>query len=312
VSRRAAIDIGTNSVRLFVADLLKPSSAAPGVRCPGPPLRPVLRRLVITRLGEGLAADGSIREAAAERTAAVVAEFVGMAEDAGAATPVVFATYAMRAARNPEVLSKRVGRPVRVLTGGEEARLGFLGAIAGLGHRAADSETLVLDIGGGSVELTRGTPSGVEESHSFPLGCVVLTHRFLSHDPPKEQEVAALRAYVADTLGSLLDRIRWELDSVVGVGGTITTMAALAQRLALYDPDRVHGYRLTLPQIAETLDALRALSLSARRALPGLQPERADVIIAGALVLHDVLERLGGQPIEVSEADLLWGVLMEA
>ncbi|HYM69196.1 MAG TPA: hypothetical protein VEZ44_06335 [bacterium] len=276
-----------------------------------PPLRPVLRRLAITRLGDGLDADGLIREAAAARTAAVVEEFAAAAEDAGA-EPMVFATYAVRAARNPAMLLERLARPVRVLSGEDEARLGFLGAVAGLGRGTGDAHTLVLDIGGGSVELTRGTSRRVEESHSVPLGCVVLTQRFLAHDPPQDGEVAALRAHVARTLAPLLDRFGREPDAAIGVGGTITTLAALVQELVPYDPDRVHGYRLALPQVAGALDVLRARPLEARRTLPGLQPERADVIIAGALVLHDVLEGLGGRSIEVSEADLLWAVLMDA
>ena len=310
--RRAAIDIGTNSVRLLVADLRESSPLTPEAVLAGLPVRPVLRRLVITRLGEGLAVDGLIREAAAERTAEVVQQFAEAAEGIGAPAPAIFATYAVRAARNPSVLLARVPRPVQVLKGEEEARLGFLGAIAGLGDRDAGTAILVLDIGGGSIELTLGTPCGVRESHSFPLGCVVLTQQFLAHDPPQNQEVTALRAYVATTVGPLLERAVSTLDAVVGVGGTITTMAALAQRLTAYDPDRVHGYRLALPQIEDTLGVLQSRSLNDRRSLPGLQPERADVIIAGALVLRDVVERLGGRTIEVSEADLLWGVLVAA
>ncbi|HLJ59071.1 MAG TPA: hypothetical protein VKZ50_05000 [bacterium] len=310
MSRRAAIDVGTNSVRLLVAELPARDSAAadpPGDR---PPLRPVLRRLAITRLGDGLDADGLIQEDAAARTAAAVQEFAAAAEDAGA-TPTVFATYAVRAARNPAVLLERLALPVRVLSGEDEARLGFLGAVAGLRRGTGDERSLVLDIGGGSVELTRGTSQRIEETHSVPLGCVVLTQRFLAHDPPQDREVAALRAYVAQTLGPLLGRFRREPDATIGVGGTITTIAAITQGLMPYDPDRVHGYRLELTQVAGALDVLRARPLQARRMLPGLQPERADVIIAGGLVLHDVLEGLGGRSIEVSEADLLWAVLMD-
>jgi exopolyphosphatase/guanosine-5'-triphosphate,3'-diphosphate pyrophosphatase len=312
VSRRAAIDVGTNSVRLLVADLpaLDPSASHRPLRL-GLPLRPVIRRLAITRLGDRLDEDGVIREPAAARTAAAVEEFAAEAAAAGVPSPVVFATYAMRVARNPATLLEKLNRPVRVLSGEDEARLGFLGAVAGLGQEYARARMLVVDIGGGSVELTRGTTSGIEEVHSVPLGCVVLTHRFLAHDPPQEREVSTLRAHVTETLGPMLDQLGPSVDAAIGVGGTITTMAALAQRLVPYDPDRVHGYRLALPQIAATLETLRARSLGERRALPGLQPERADVIIAGALVLHDVLRRLGGGPIVVSEADLLWAVLIE-
>jgi exopolyphosphatase/guanosine-5'-triphosphate,3'-diphosphate pyrophosphatase len=275
-------------------------------------LRPVLRRLAITRLGEGMNSDRLIRETAAERTAAAVREFALAAEDAGARPPMVVATHALRVARNPGTFIERVGCPVRLLSGAEEAHLGFRGAVAGLPDPIGDAEALVVDIGGGSVEVTRGGPGGIQASHSVPLGCVVLTQRFLAHDPPDDHEVVALRGLAAGTLGPLLDPARGAVDAVIGVGGTITTMAALAQGLTPYDPDRVHGYRLTLPQVASTLEVLRSRSLGARRTLPGLQPERSDVIIAGALVLETVLKGLGGRPIIVSEADLLWGVLMEA
>jgi len=324
VSRRAAIDVGTNSVRLLVADLPEPTpfptACPPGgqpvaaaTSCgPTMPLRPVLRRLAITRLGDGLDAGAMITPEAAARTAAVVEEFAAVAADAGAPFPAVIGTYALRAARNPDALLARLNRSVRILSGDEEARLGFLGAVAGLGHLRAAPAVLVLDIGGGSVELTRGTPRGVEESHSVPLGCVLLTRRFLAHDPPFADEVASLLGCVSETLGPWLDRLRDGADTVVGVGGTITTMAAVAQRLSPYDPDRVHGYRLALPQVDAVLAELRARPFATRRTLPGLQPERADVIIAGGLVLQHVLAGLGGRTIEVSEADLLWAILLRS
>jgi len=313
VRRLAVIDVGTNSVRLLVADRPDHASGAPARRdfdVAG--IRPVLQRLAITRLGEGMDGDGLIRDPAAERTAAAVREFELAAEGAGAPPPVIVATHALRVARNPEIFTERVGRPVRLLSGTEEARLGFRGAIAGFPDGAGDAEAVVVDIGGGSVELTQGGPGGIQASHSVPLGCVVLTQRFLAHDPPDDHEVAALRALAGRTLGPLLDPARDAVDVVIGVGGTITTMAALAQGLSPYDPNRVQGYRLTLPLVASTLEVLRSRPLGARRTLPGLQPERADVIIAGALVLETVLAGLGGRPIVVSEADLLWGVLMEA
>jgi len=321
VSRRAAIDVGTNSVRLLVADLPEPTASSlvsapkvPGAASCAPtmPLYPVLRKLAITRLGDGLHAGGMITVDAAVRTAAVVEEFAAVAADAGALPPEVIGTYALRAARNPDAFLDRLSRPVRILSGDEEARLGFRGAIAGLRHLRAAPAVLVLDIGGGSVELTRGTPRGVEESRSVPLGCVLLTRRFLAHDPPFADEVASLRGYVAEMLGPWLERRQGGADALVGVGGTVTTMAALAQRLSPYDPDRVHGYRLALPQVDEALAELRARPVATRQTLPGLQPERADVIIAGGLVLQHVLAGLGGRSIEVSEADLLWGILLQS
>lgn len=312
--RGAAIDVGTNSVRLLVADLPDFTASPPAHTSTDvsrvPVLCPVLRRLSITRLGEGLDATHTLLPEPAARTAAAVEEFAGAAESLGAPNPVVLATYALRAARNPQELLSRVPRPVRILSGEEEARLGFFGAVAGLAPRNIGSAVLVLDIGGGSVELTWGTQREVEGSDSLPLGCVVLTHRFLAHDPPKAEEVAALQRYVDEALRPLLGRLRSVSRTIIGVGGTITTMAAIDQRLDPYDPDKVHGHRLSVDRVRVIRAELLAHSLAARRKVPGLHPQRADVIIAGALVLERVLEGLGGRAIQASEADLLWAVLL--
>ncbi len=265
---------------------------------------------MITRLGEGLGDGGMIRPEAAARTAAAVEEFAGLAASVGVPDPVIVGTYALRVARNPEELLRRLDRPVRVLTGEEEARLGFQGALAGLATSGRGFHAVVADIGGGSVELTEGAPGGAGETHSLPLGCVVLTRRFLAHDPPQPREVAALRAFIARSLRSILERLRRRRFRFIGVGGTITTMAALAQRLRPYDPDRVHGYSLSVSAVRELTAKLLHLPLVDRRRLPGLQPGRADIIGAGALVLEHLLAGLGRRVLIVSEADLLWALLL--
>jgi len=319
VTRRAAIDVGTNSVRLLVADVAHPPGSAlpvsPASRRPASAadsaLRPVLRHITITRLGDGLEPGGAIRPDAAERTAAVVRAYLRRAAATGAAPPVVAGTHALRVARNPEALLGKVGAPVRVLTAEEEARLGFRGALAGLPAARRASRVLVVDIGGGSVEVAWGSSRDIEGSRSLPLGCVVLTRMFLAHDPPLPAEVAALRAHVARALDPVLAPLRRLRSRLVGVGGTITAMAALAQRLSPYDPDRVHGYRLPASRARALTASLLAQPLAARRRLPGLAPERADVIGAGALVLEHLLGRLGRRSIVVSEADLLWALVLE-
>lgn len=322
MSRRAAVDIGTNSVRLLVAEVADAGSVpAPGgsqVSLLSNPqctdrnvfLEPVLRRLTITRLGEGLDAGGLIKPAAAARTAAVIEEFAALAASQGAPFPLVVGTYALRVARNPEELLTRLHFPVRVLSGEEEARLGYQGTLAGLDSLPA-GRVLVIDIGGGSVELTWGTRGQIEGTLSLPLGAVVLTEQYLSHDPPSEDEIAALRAALGRILDPRLPAVARRNAQVLGVGGTITTMAALAQRLDPYDPDRVHGFRLTLRTVEEITDKLLRLPVADRRRLPGLQPERADIISAGALVLQHLLAELGCEQITVSEADLLWALVLD-
>jgi exopolyphosphatase/guanosine-5'-triphosphate,3'-diphosphate pyrophosphatase len=325
VPRQAAIDIGTNSVRLLVAEVADAASAAhssPRAHSPDsvpfqaspsyPRLTPVVRRMAMTRLGEGLEAGGMIDAAAAARTAAAVREFVAFAAAAGAPHVEIVGTYALRVARNPEELLRRLDHPVRVLSGAEEARLGFHGALGGLGIVRTGARTLVVDIGGGSVEFALGTPQDIEETHSVPLGAVVLTRRFLPHDPPRALDVAGLRALLTETLDPLLTRLSHPRSLLAGVGGTITSLAALDQRLDPYDPDRVHGYRLRTSAVRAITADLLAQPLADRRRRPGLQPERADIICAGALVLEHVLVTLSRRSVMVSEADLLWALVLLA
>jgi len=348
VSRRAVIDIGTNSVRLLVADVpdvarasspsglhpartelplrarpailphggLARSSRRGPARASAP--RAVEQRLTITRLGQGLGASGAILPAAAKRTAAAVGEFIEAASAAGAGPPILVATHALRAARNPDELLSRIRFPVRILSGDEEARLGFHGALAGIGSLRSDARVLVVDIGGGSVELTCGDRHRIENNLSLPIGAVVLTEQFVSHDPPLRREIAAVDEALTRTLKSPLERISRPVRGmsqkvplrVIGVGGTITTMAALDQRLDPYDPDRVHGYRLTRGAVQRITRRLVAQTVAERRDLPGLQPARADIIAAGALVLRHLLVELDSRQITVSETDLLWALAL--
>jgi exopolyphosphatase/guanosine-5'-triphosphate,3'-diphosphate pyrophosphatase len=303
VARRAAIDIGTNSVRLLVADV---GDVVPD----RPPVRPVDRRLTITRLGDGLHAGGLLTLAAAARTAVVVEEYVARARGLDAAEPVVAATYAVRAARNPEMLLARLSVPVRVLGGDDEAALGFRGALLGLPDLPPQAPVVVLDVGGGSVELTWGTvQGGVGGTRSLPIGCVVMTRRAIAHDPPDAAEIDALAETLATALDPVLAPLRPRADRLIGVGGTVTTLAAMAQRLVPYDPDRVHGFALTADAVGGLLESMRRLPLAERRRLPGLQAERADVIIAGTLVVRHVLATLHRDAITASEADLLWALV---
>ena len=303
MTRRAAIDIGTNSVRLLVADV---DDAAPDRLT----VRPVDRRLTITRLGEGLEAGGLLMPVAAARTAVVVTEYVARAGDLNVPEPVVAATYAVRAARNPELLLERLSVPVRVLGGDEEAALGFRGALLGLPELPPQAPVVVLDVGGGSVELTWGTAQGdADGASSLPVGCVVMTRRAIAHDPPDQDEIEALAETLASALDPVLVPLRTRGGRLIGVGGTVTTLAATAQRLIPYDPDRVHGYALTAEAIEGLLGSMRRLPLAERRRLPGLQPERADVIIAGTLVVRHVLAALHRNTITASEADLLWALV---
>jgi exopolyphosphatase/guanosine-5'-triphosphate,3'-diphosphate pyrophosphatase len=294
--RRAAIDIGTNSVRLLVADVENGR------------VTPLLQRMEITRLGEGLAHSPILAPQAIGRTVRAVREFAERAGALGAESLVVFGTSALREARNRATLERDL-KPlrVRVLTGEQEAELSFFGALAGLPE--LQGRILVLDIGGGSTELTLGTRERIESRVSLPLGAVRMTERFIRSDPAAEVELEALSRTAASILGPYR-RAFSRPDVAVGVGGTATTLVAVDQALEPYDPARVHGTRLTQQKVTSMARGLCAMPLALRRRLPGLQPQRADIICAGAVLLATLLRELEIPELVVSESDLLWGALL--
>ncbi|GBD30213.1 Guanosine-5'-triphosphate,3'-diphosphate pyrophosphatase [bacterium HR32] len=294
--RRAAIDVGTHSVRLLVADVLEGE------------VRPVVRRLEITRLGEGADRSRVLVPQAIGRTVRAVREFWRVAHEAGADRVVVVGTSAVREASNRSTLERDLHPiPLVVLDGDAEAELSFRGVRAGL--RDLPDPLLVLDVGGGSTELVLGSGDRVVRKVSVPVGSVRLRERCLHSDPPADVEVQALRREVLDCVrphrASLSGATR-----AVGVGGTVTSLAAVDLSLDPYDPDRVHGHVLSAGRVASLARGLCAMPLGLRRRIPGLQPERADVICAGALILETLVALFGLEAVVASESDLLWGALL--
>jgi exopolyphosphatase/guanosine-5'-triphosphate,3'-diphosphate pyrophosphatase len=284
----AAIDVGTNSTRLMVAQL---SSAGK--------VQPELKDLKITRLGQGIQ-DGRLMQAAMERTLAVIAEFVQRAEQAGAQKIVVAATSAVRDADNRGEFTSRVhsitGLDLAVLSGPMEARLSYQGVTNSLGDIR---NALVIDIGGGSTEFIWHS-AGETRFVSTNVGAVRLTESGYESDKIKD--------IIADTLHAVrLD----DPTEVIGVGGTITTLAAMAQLMRHYLPEKIHGFRLTINKVDELYRLLNNLTIEERMRLPGLQPQRADIIPAGAGILSIILHGLARNSILVSEADILEGLIWE-
>jgi len=285
--RVGVIDIGTNSTRYLLAEV-------------GPQVvNRVETALKTTRLGEGLVATGRLSEQAMARTAAAVAEFWRRAQMMGAKRIIAVATCAVREAANREdfltLIRRATGLEVRILSGTEEAFYTFGGAMTGLAF--APDETVVIDIGGGSTEII-WVEKGRLMARSLPLGAVRLT----------EQGGGA--ETVAHVLAPVASKITGR--RIIGTGGTITTLAAVALALPAYDPARVHGYELQAEEVVVLGARLAALSLEERRNVPGLQPERADVILAGIQILTVLLELTGAPGLTVSEHDLLYGVAAEA
>jgi exopolyphosphatase / guanosine-5'-triphosphate,3'-diphosphate pyrophosphatase len=284
--RVAAIDLGTNTTRLLVADVEDGR------------VDEVLRRSQITRLGEGVDARGRLLPLPIARVRNCLTEYRRTLEANGAERVLAVATSAVRDAENGEAFLGEVewsyGFTTRLLTGDEEAAL----TLRGVGI----DDGLVVDIGGGSTELIG---EGLHES--VDIGSVRLTERRLRSDPPTERELDWAAASVRELLPDAPSPQR-----AVGVAGTITTLAALDLGLDEYDPDLVHGHPLSAEGVERQLRRLAALPLAERREVPALEPERAPVIVAGAIILKEVLAQYGLDEIEASERDILHGIAFEA
>ena len=295
------MDIGTNSTRLLVAQV------------DGGTLTELDRRTTVTRLGDGLEATGRLSDAAMARVSEALAGYREALDELGAERMVAVATSAMRdAANGPEFrdeIERRFGLDARTISGDEEARLTFLGATAG---RGADAAMLVIDIGGGSTEYVVGHPGGDPDFHvSTRMGSVRHTERHLHADPPTAAELAALaedaRAIVEAEVPA---DVRAGVDAGIAVAGTATSLAAIDQELDPYDPERVHGYRLPMASCERLLVRLAGLTVAQRRDVPGLHPDRAPTIVAGAGILLESMRACGLDEIEVSENDILHGAAL--
>jgi exopolyphosphatase / guanosine-5'-triphosphate,3'-diphosphate pyrophosphatase len=297
----AAIDCGTNSTRLLVSD-------ADGGE--------LIRLMRITRLGQGVDRENRLAPEAIARTVDVLQEFRRSMDELRVDRVRMVATSAVRDAENGadfiEAAAAAVGTAPEVLTGLEEGRLAYRGASADLGPFEGD--TLVVDIGGGSTEITLGREGSVS-SVSLQLGCVRLTERYLTSDPPTPDEVAATRIAIGDALTwgeqrmpqlLLLDGRR----RLVGLAGTVSTLASLKLKLAEYDVDLLHHATISLAEVVDLCDMLASLPTAKRRGLVGMVPGRADVILGGALVLEAVAARYQCPEVIVSEKDILDGIVL--
>jgi exopolyphosphatase/guanosine-5'-triphosphate,3'-diphosphate pyrophosphatase len=293
--RVAAVDLGTNSTRLLVADV------------DGDTLDEVSRRLTITRLGEGVDERRRLLPIAIARVRNCLAEYRRELESLGAQRTLCIATSSVRDAENGEAFLGEIewsyGFTTRLLSGTEEAGMMIRGVTSG---RSALDNALVVDIGGGSTELVLAQDSEVMFSTSLDVGCVRITERFLPSDPPSRQELAAAGTYVRSLLPAL------EAESAIGVAGTVTTLATLDLGDAEYDPARTHGHRLPLSSVEAQLERLASMTTEERLAVPGLEPGRAPVIVAGIVVLREVMNAYQLDEVEVSERDVLHGAALAA
>ncbi len=301
--RLGAIDIGTNSVRLLVADIDGGGADAT--------LRAVDRRIHITRLGQEVDETRQLHPDAIARTLDVLREYRGVLDELGVTRVRATATSAARDAANRddffEPAAEVLGFEPELIPGDEEARLSFLGATAELSEPAP---YLVVDIGGGSTEFIVGTraPEGLI---SVDMGSVRLTEHFLTSDPPEPEELSAAVSVVRDHLADVEREIPAVRDAatLIGLAGTITTVAAVELGLAEYDRDKVHHFGLSKAAAEDVFRTLATETVEERRHNPGLDPGRADVIVAGALELVTIMRAFGFDEIVVSESDILDGLV---
>jgi exopolyphosphatase/guanosine-5'-triphosphate,3'-diphosphate pyrophosphatase len=308
--RFAAIDLGTNTVRLLVGE----SDGAGGYQ-------PVLATQEITRLGQGLLPDRMLQPEPIRRTLAALHRFRQAAESHATARIAVVGTSALREAQNREAFVARarreIGLDVQVISGEEEARLTLLGVRAAL--RIGEGRLVVMDIGGGSTEFVLADGPKILGVVSTGLGAVKLTEAHLKSDPPLPNELAAVREVVAARMARLRTRELPGLTrsappqevSFVGTAGTATTLAAVDLALDPYDPERVNGHRLSRERVKALCRDLAARPLVQRRQVAGLEPARADVIVAGALVCLGAMDGLGFPELTVSDGGLREGILLD-
>jgi len=288
-----AIDVGSNSVKLLVASV------------EGRKTRLLRHRSAVTRLGRGMDRTGRLSPAAQKHTIGVLKEFRRVCDELGADRVVAVATEAVRTARNGRRFAarcrKEAGVPLRIISGREEARLAFLGATFGRRER----RLAAVDIGGGSTELMVGSPGRLERSVSLPLGAVRLTEAILKSDPPSPAERSALFEEVRTRLAA---RLRFPAPATfLGVGGTCVNVARMARPDG--DPE---GRRLPLGELEGLFDRLAGVPLKERKRIPGLDPERADIIVAGAAILIEAMRTLGIGSFTATVHGLRRGLVLEA
>ena len=297
--RLATIDVGTNTTLLLVAEV------------DGARLRVLDERAEITRLGRGIGADGGLGRAGIERTLAVLTDYRTIAAKHGAA---IFAigTEALRHAPNAEEFlgpaAAILGTPVEVIDGEREATLTFLAALRSFPELAA-ATAVVLDIGGGSTEIIVARGGQMDLRRSLPVGSVRLTERHIASDPAEPSEIAA----VVDEIARRLAAVPFPAGPLllVGTAGTVTSLAAMSLGLRSYDPALVHGHRLTLAALDAQIARLRPSRQAERERMVGLDPKRADVILAGACILRQLAEAARVSEILVNDRGIRWGLLFE-
>lgn len=301
MSRKAIIDIGSNSIKFFVGELAADRT-----------IKTVLDINDIARLGEGLDSTGAISPEAMERNVASVAAFAKQAKELGADRIVSVGTMALRKASNSAEFVKKVkktcGIEVQIIPGEEEARLSYLAILSGL-PLEKDADLVVFDTGGGSTEFIYGKGTQMVKRFSVNLGAVRITENYLKADPVSPADVQAAIAQIDKEFKEA--GVNGKPAQLVGMGGTVTSMGAVKHKMVKYDPSVIQGSRLTKKDIEEQIEEYSKRTVEQRKELPGLQPKRADVILAGACILKVITDRLGADGLTISDRGLRHGLAFD-
>lgn len=305
--RLASIDLGTNSTRLLIAG------------CDGERTETLDRRMVITRLGEGVDRTKRLSPEAVERTMAALEAYSKEMERLSPLEARAAATSVLRDCENGEEFLDAaraiIGRRPEILSGEEEARLSYLGAVSDLALEPVEDDggVFVFDIGGGSTELMVGGREGDSLLvTSVDVGCVRMSERFLTTDPPSPVAIGRMESHVVAELKPVLERILpARISRAVGLAGTVTTLSAMKQGLKEYDTEKIHHSKLTVPEVEELYRRLASVPVEERKKVMGLEPGRADIIVGGASVLSVIMRLAGLDEILVSEKDILDGLVLD-
>ncbi|MEW9122374.1 MAG: Ppx/GppA phosphatase family protein [Thermotaleaceae bacterium] len=302
MKKYGAIDIGTNSIRLLIAEVEKGQIVSS------------YKTLETTRIGENVDKTGALSEAAMERSTCAIKAFVDEAKARGVQEIGIIATSAVRDAENRNVFLRKVKETakvnIEVISGEREAYLGFLGVLKG--SKNPRENVIVVDIGGGSTEFIMGNHEGIQHLISLNVGSVRMTEKYISQDPVNIREVEAMKKGIDAIIGKTIQSLKqYPFDRVIGIGGTVTTAAALHKELLIYDREQIHNFDLSLTDLKILWNSLQHKTLEERKEMPGLHPKRADVIIAGTGILDRILTLLGVESVRISEYDNLEGLVFE-
>lgn len=294
----AAIDIGTNTALLLVAEVTQ-----------GNEILPIVQEEWIVRLGQGVDRKKNLSSEAIARTLAAIQEQIEIVRDLGVEQILISGTSAIRDAVNREILLDAIkndfGITLQVLSGDEEAKLTYFGALS---NQNLPGDILVVDIGGGSTELIFGTQQKIEYATSLNIGSVRLTERFIGTDPITDAEYNSIRHAIKEQLTSLK---HFDAEQLVGIAGTITTLAAMQLQMDIYDSLTIDNSPITISKVEKIISVLKKKTLSQRKKMPGLKPKRADVILAGALILVEVMQHLKFTEILVSDRGVRFGLILQ-